>query len=147
MSTRVMMTMALAATLALAACGGGGGDQQQAADEPGTDRYTVRGQVVRLPQETGDTAMYIRHAEIPDYKNEDGEVVGMMAMTMPFPVGEGVSIEGLAPGDPVEFTFTVRYKPTGRYEIVAIEELPAGTDVDGDGHEGHDHGDGHDHSH
>jgi Cu/Ag efflux protein CusF len=142
-----LLTIALIATLA--ACGGNdeSATTEQAAasaDPPGTDRYTVQGEVAKLPAETGDTSLYIRHAAIPDYKNENGEVVGMSTMTMPFPVAEGVSIEGLDPGDPVEFTFTMRWKPQGHYEIVEITELPAGTEIDFDA--GGDAG-GHEHPH
>jgi len=160
--TRGVLTLMLLGVLGLVAagCGGGGGEdgQSEAAGEAvataggedgGVDRYTVRGVISKLPTiDSPDPSVYIRHAPIPGYKNEDGEVVGMAAMTMPFPVAEGVSTEGLQVGDPVEFTFTMRWKPTGHYEIVAIDELPAGTEIDFDapmhGHDGHDH-DGHDH--
>lgn len=154
MRTRGLVTLMLLGVV-LAGCGGGGDDEQAGDPADAGDRYTVRGVVTKLPAESGgDKSMYIRHAPIPDYKNEHGEVVGMQTMTMPFPVGEGVSLEGVTPGDPVEFTFTVQWKPVGRYEIVSIEKLPAGTEIDfdgggHDGHDGHDHGhddhDGHDH--
>lgn len=136
--------------LAVAGCGGGGDEDEAAGsqDVATTDRYTVRGTVNKLPAaEGGDKNMYIRHAAIPDYKNEAGEAVGMMAMTMPFPVAEGVSLAGLEEGDPVEFTFTMRWKPTGHYEIVEITELPAGTEIDFDGTGMGEHDHQHDHPH
>jgi hypothetical protein len=170
------VTLLLLLGLALAGCGGGeGGDAgQQAAETPGEDQelaaagvehYTVRGIVSRLPDpdatdKTRRENMLIRHAPIPDYKNASGEVVGMAAMTMPFPVADGVSLAGLEKGDPVEFTFSMRWEPTGHYEIIEITELPAGTEIDfdtpmdhGHDHEGHDHDHGdhdhgdHDHDH
>ncbi len=95
------------------------------------DVYTVRGVVERLPQAGGtDDGLYIHHAAIPGFRDEHGKVVGMMSITMPFPVAVGVSLAGIAPGDAVEFTFAVARKhPTG-YEVVRIRKLPAGTAVD-----------------
>jgi hypothetical protein len=157
--------MVLALVLWLGGCGGGeeqaaqGEQGDQAAmsgmeETGGVDRYTVLGTISKLPDADGpDKSLYVRHAPIPDYKNADGEVVGMAAMTMPFPVAEGVSLEGVEVGDPVEFTFTMRWKPTGKYEIVELTELPAGTEINFetpmmDEHHGHDHDhSGHDHDH
>jgi Copper binding periplasmic protein CusF len=95
------------------------------------DVYTVRGVVERLPQAGGpDSGLYIHHAAIPNFRDGHGRVVGMMSMTMPFPVAAGVSLAGIAPGDAVEFTFAVEWKhPTG-YEVIRIRKLPAGTAVD-----------------
>jgi hypothetical protein len=54
-------------------------------------------------------------------------------MTMPFPnIAEGVSLDGMDPGDKVSFSFEVRYE-NGRmrsYEVVGWEELPAETELD-----------------
>jgi Cu/Ag efflux protein CusF len=138
MMMRGIMTLMLFGllSLAVAGCGGEGGNDEAASSEAAaaaTERYTVLGTVSKLPDVSGDTNLYLRHAAIPDYKNEAGEAVGMKAMTMPFPLADGVSIEGLQEGDPVEFTFTMRWKPTGHYEIVKIVELPAGTEIDFDG--------------
>jgi Cu/Ag efflux protein CusF len=117
---------ALLAVLALAAwisCGGEKGDVR-----PDTDMYTVRGIVEKLPAAEGpDKSLYIHHAAIADFRDENGKTVGMMAMTMPFPVGDGVSLDGIEPGDPVEFTFSVRWRPETGYKVTAIHELPAGT--------------------
>ncbi|VAX40290.1 hypothetical protein MNBD_PLANCTO03-1877, partial [hydrothermal vent metagenome] len=57
-------------------------------------------------------------------------VKGMMSMTMGFPIAEGVSLEGIAPGDIVEFTFVTTWGeqyPT--YEVTAITKLPADTEL------------------
>ncbi len=101
------------------------------APPPPADVYTVRGVVERLPQAGGpDSALYIHHAAIPSFRDEHGEVVGMMSMTMPFPVAAGVSLAGIAPGDAVEFTFTVAWKQPAGYQVSRIEKLPPGTVVD-----------------
>jgi Cu/Ag efflux protein CusF len=112
----------------LAACGDGG-KSQPAGRAP--DVYHARGVVEQLPQAEGPyKALYIRHAAIPDYRDDTGAVVGMGSMTMPFPLAKGVAIDGLAPGDPVEFTFVVTWQPKSGYEVSEIRELPAGTVVD-----------------
>ena len=91
--------------------------------------YTVRGQVVSLP--TANDDLMVHHEAIPEYRSAAG--VGMDVMTMPFPLGEGVSLEGVEPGDKVSITFSVDYKvgwsPIG-YRVIAIEELPADTELD-----------------
>jgi Cu/Ag efflux protein CusF len=100
---------------------------------PAGDTYTVRGVVERLPRADGpDRDIYIHHAPIPGFRDERGRVVGMMSMTMPFPVASGVSLAGIRPGDPVEFTFTVSWKRPVGYQLTRIEKLPAGTVVDFD---------------
>ena len=95
------------------------------------DVYTVRGVVEKLPQAEGpDRDLYIHHAPIPNFRDEHGKVVGMRSMTMPFPVADGVSLAGIAPGDPVEFTFAVSWKQPAGYQVMRIHKLPAGTVVD-----------------
>lgn len=101
------------------------------APTPAADVYTVRGIVARLPQANGpDRDLYVHHAPISNFRDEHGKVVGMMSMTMPLPVVAGVSLAGIAPGDPVEFTFTVSWKKPAGYQIVRIQKLPPGTVVD-----------------
>ena len=95
------------------------------------DVYIVRGLVERLPQVDGpDKALYVHHAAIPGFRDEHGKVVGMMSMTMPFPVAPGVSLEGIAPGHPVQFTLAVAWKGHPGYRIIKIRKLPAGTVID-----------------
>ena len=95
------------------------------------DVYTVRGVVEKLPQAGGpDRELFIRHAPIPDFRDEHGKVVGMGSMTMPFPVADGVPLAGIAPGDPVEFAFAIRWKQPAGYQVIRIRKLPSGTVVD-----------------
>jgi Cu/Ag efflux protein CusF len=93
-------------------------------------RYTVRGEVVRLP-DAGAPApeLSIRHEAIPDFEDRAGAVVGMGAMVMPFRVKRGVSLDGLAPGDRIRFRFAVDWS-ANRIEIESIEELPRETALD-----------------
>ncbi|MEL6328398.1 MAG: copper-binding protein [Planctomycetota bacterium] len=95
-------------------------------------QYAVKGRVTTVPVE-GRPALdlMIHHQEIPEFVGKDGEIVGMGEMTMPFPrQAPGVSIASLEPGDPVEFTFRVRWSegvPT--YWISEIETLPEDADL------------------
>jgi Cu/Ag efflux protein CusF len=154
---RCAPTLALAtASLLLAACGGGTSEAPapaetataEAAAAPGADVYEVRGEVTQLPNPDNPSAqLMVQHEPIPDFKNSKGEMVGMNAMEMPFPVGEGVSLDGIAVGDKVILTFEVQFQPSTRYEVTAIEKLPADTTLDfGDDHD-HDHDHSHDHDH
>lgn len=124
----------LALPFGLAACGGGSESPPEAeAPEGDVARYTVRGEVVQLPAPDSPAAqLHIRHEAIPDFR-AGGEVVGMDSMTMPFPVGEGVSLEGLSTGDKIEFTFETRYAPDTQlvegFRIVRITPLPAETEL------------------
>jgi hypothetical protein len=128
--TRRHRAVAAACALAVVSASGMAGCRGKAATPRG-DVYTVRGIVERLPQTSGpDRELYIHHAAIPGFRDERGKVVGMMSMTMPFPVASGVSLEGIVPGDPVEFTFTVAWQGNAGYRIVELHELPAGTEVE-----------------
>ena len=87
--------------------------------------YTVRGKIESLPGASGDLAL--QHEPIPGFKDKDGKVSGMGTMTMPFPLAKGVSVDGLAVGDVVEFEFSVWWQPRVSYEVTRITKLPAGT--------------------
>lgn len=78
------------------------------AAEAEVESWTTRGDVRAID---GDR-LTIAHENIPDY---------MPAMTMPFFVGEGVSIEGIAVGDRV--SFRMHREAGGRHVIDAIEKL------------------------
>lgn len=109
-------------------------DEEQIRSELQTDiwqtaSYTVRGQVVSLP--TADDDLMVHHEAIPEYRKPGG--TGMKTMTMPFPLGEEISLEGIEPGDKVSITFTVDYEEGWSpiaYRVTAIEELPADTELD-----------------
>ncbi|QKK07267.1 MAG: copper-binding protein [Planctomycetota bacterium] len=102
--------------------------------------YTVRGQIVSVPSADKPLAdLEIHHEAIPDFKNREGVVFenpttgvrGMKSMTMAFPVGEGVSLEGIEVGDLVTFTFvTVWGENYPEYRVTEITELPAETELE-----------------
>ena len=117
------------------------GCSDPAAPEPTTptfaEVYTTRGIVERLPdpQRVGSD-LHIQHEQIPEFVGRDGQVVGMRSMTMPFPtLAPDVSLDGLAVGDKVRFTFGVTWSQgtTGRvptWTVTHIEELPPDTELD-----------------
>jgi hypothetical protein len=122
MTPRALALSALALAAVLACREGSGGS----AAPPGPRRYTVRGEVVTLPGAGPARQIAIRHEAIPDLVDRDGKVVGMGAMVMPFELAPGVSLDGIAEGDPVEMVLAVDWAaPSLRIE--KLTELPAGT--------------------
>ena len=91
------------------------------AGAPQAHRYTVRGEVVRLPApERRDPELYVRHEAIEGFVDREGKAVGMAAMVMPFRLEPPDLARGLAVGDKVEIGFAVDWSgPTFRVERVA----------------------------
>ena len=81
---------------------------------------------------TPSSQLVIEHEPINDFENPDGSR-GMATMSMPFMVGAGVSLAGLAVGDGVEFDLAVWYGADGKtiesYAVTRIKKLPAGTEL------------------
>ncbi len=92
-------------------------------------RYTVRGEIVRISAAGEGKEISIRHEAIPDFRDRTGAVVGMMAMVMPFPVKKGLSLDGLSPGDKVRFRFAMDFA-AAKAEVESIERLPPETVLD-----------------
>jgi Cu/Ag efflux protein CusF len=82
--------------------------------------YTVNGVIRQLPEAPGNELM-IEHEAIADFVNAAGDTVGMHAMTMGFPVDEGVDLEGFAPGDSIRFRFEVRWGGTPPLRLVSLQ--------------------------
>jgi hypothetical protein len=94
---------------------------------PAEATYTIRGRVSALPNPP-KTALVIHHEEIPDFADAEGNIIGMEEMEMQFPfLAAGVSLEGVAVGDPVEAVMEMRYKGQPRFLITRITKLPADT--------------------
>jgi Cu/Ag efflux protein CusF len=95
---------------------------------PAEHTYTVRGEVVELPQADNPmTGFRVKHEPIREYKDREGKVVGMGTMTMSFTPGPGVSLEGIEKGDKVELVWEMWYRPRMRERVVSVKELPAET--------------------
>jgi len=129
-----LLGLAACVAVVLLAVACAGGPAGEANGEPGSDtaaHYEVRGQVTAVPT-AGDplSNLVIRHEAIDDFATRDGEVVGMSSMSMPFPLADGVSLDGIAPGDKVRFTLEVDWDGDPAYQITRIEPLPADTEIE-----------------
>ena len=94
--------------------------------------YTVRGEVVELPSPGAAGSQFqVHHEAIPGFVDQHGEVVGMSSMTMPFPLGDGLQLDGLELGDKVELDFVVDWSPGRRgWSATRVSELPPDTQLD-----------------
>src|ERR1043165_7939415 len=100
-----------------------------AAAAPAEHVYVVRGKIADLPKpEKPGSSRQIQHEAISDFVGQKGPAP-MKSMTMPFPVAKGVSLDGLAIGDIVEFTFEVRWNSQPHSQITKIVKLPADTQL------------------
>lgn len=110
----------------LAACG------SREAPESGSrttgHMYTIRGQVTQLPDPASPgSGLYLQHEAVDDFVDREGKTVGMDPMNMPFPVAAGVSLEGIAPADVVEFDLHVDWQADSPVAITRIRKLPPET--------------------
>jgi len=123
--TAIAVTAITVATVG--ACGGG--EPGIGAGTGATARtYQVRGVLIALPDPaTGAGQLRVRHEAIPDLVGASGEVEGMPAMTMPFPVAEALDLAGFAAGDAVRLDLRIDWDAARPVEVTAIEKLPAGT--------------------
>ena len=112
------------AVIILAAATGCG---PKAGTETGGHDYTVRGQVTRPPDASG---LHIYHEAIDDFVGRSGKVEGMDTMLMPFPVAQGVPLEGIQANDKVEVKLHVDWASENPVEIREIRELPPGTKLE-----------------
>jgi len=88
-------------------------------------RYTVRAEIVQMPKRPGGY-LTIRHEAVDDFVDVTGDLVGMNAMVMGFPVAKDASVDGLKVGDKIEATLVVDWT-RGFGELARIKKLPAET--------------------
>ena len=111
--------------LVLAACG--------TPEEPPApaDSYQTRGLVRQLPSpDRPGSELYVHHEAIPDFKDAEGNVVGMESMAMPFPVADPAMLADLAAGDKIDFTFEMRWEGDKPLTITRLAKLPPETVLD-----------------
>ena len=86
--------------------------------------YQIEGVVKGLPKEGGTTReILIKHEEIPDYRDRDGQIVGMHAMTMPFYLDSSISLSGISVGDKVKMTLKQQLEPRFSEQVSSIEKV------------------------
>jgi len=84
--------------------------------------YTVKGIIKGMPGDgLASNELLVKHQPIPDYRDDTGAIVGMMAMTMPFFLAEGVSLQGIKAGDAVELKVEQHLKPKFTEEVTSIK--------------------------
>lgn len=114
---------ALSALLPLLAAGCSG-----KAEEARGNTYTVRALVENLPNQ--GSGLYLTHEAIDNWVGRSGKIVGMSTMTMPFPMAEDVSLEGIEPGDKIEVQLHVDWEADLPIRITGLRELPRDTELD-----------------
>lgn len=118
--------LALVGALALTACGPHRETRESTAETGRT--YKVRGQVTQLPDPGNPgSGLYLQHEAVDTFVDREGKTVGMDPMNMPFPVADGVSLEGIAPADYVEFDLYVDWQADSPVAITRIRKLPPDT--------------------
>jgi Cu/Ag efflux protein CusF len=96
---------------------------------PADATYTVRGMIRELPPQGTRDDVLIHHEAMEDFKDRDGDNVGMKAMVMPFTPARGLPLEELSKGDRVQFTFEVRWGGDPMMRLTHVEKLPEGTQL------------------
>jgi Cu/Ag efflux protein CusF len=87
--------------------------------------FSVKGVVKALPGKgLAANEILVRHEPIPEYRDESGSVVGMMAMTMPFYLDDLALIKDISVGDPIEMVVEQRIKPRYIDKVVSLTKLP-----------------------
>lgn len=85
--------------------------------------YTVKGIIKGMPGEgRAGNEILVKHQPIPGYRDETGAITGMMAMTMPFYVSEGVSLTTFKAGDAVELKIEQHLAPKFSELVVEIKK-------------------------
>ena len=128
--SQLVSRRAATAALALASAFAGPGRAwatPEAEQERPVRRYTIRAEVVRLPERPGGEVV-LRHEAVDDFTDMDGAVVGMDSMTMPFPVARGAWPEGVKVGDKLEALLVVDWEE-GFQVLERITRLPTGTEL------------------
>lgn len=104
------------------------GDEEPTSE---THVYAVRGLIQELPDPQDPlSGLYIRHEAIDDWVGMDGEIQPMDSMTMPFPVADDVTFEGLEIGDKVTFTLEVNYDADPAVQVTEVTRLPEDTELE-----------------
>ncbi len=98
---------------------------------PVLDRYEVRGVIAQPPHEgASGPELSLLHEAIPDFRNAEGETVGMDAMMMRFGLDPDLKLPALQAGAKVRVQFSVGWNRSPRLEIDKLEVLDPGTPLE-----------------
>jgi Cu/Ag efflux protein CusF len=87
--------------------------------------YTVKGVIKGMPGNgLASNEILVKHEAIPGYRDDNGTIVGMMAMTMPFYLAEGLSLGGIKEGDTIEMKVEQHLRPKFTEEVTSITKVP-----------------------
>ena len=129
MSRAIRIIAMLGAIIAVGCSNGQRNDTPEEAESDARE-YVIRGEVISVPQEGKPGMQFIvKHEPIDNYRDAGGRIVGMDTMGMPFTPGEGVSLEGIMPGDKIEMRWVMRWKPKVKEYVESIQKLPAETQL------------------
>lgn len=113
------LSLALAVALFIAACRGNPPALQE-------HSYTVAAEIIRISAPNAPRReILLQHEAVPEFVDQNGNRVGMAAMTMPFPVAASVNLPDFQPTDKVRATFVVRFQGSPPYEVTRLERDPA----------------------
>ena len=102
------------------------GCTEAVAENPPT--YQVRGIIQNIVELTDYPAgLVIAHESVDNFRDRDGNVVGMEAMIMNFTLSKDLSAEALSVGDEILFTFQVNWTTGPRLLITNINKKSSPT--------------------
>lgn len=109
----------------------GGCSESEPPPPPAPQTYVVRGVVVQMPDPADPaTAFRVAHEAIEDFQDGEGRVVGMDAMTMDFPLADGVRLRRISVGNKVELTLRVDWSGPKPMEVTRVRQLLAETELE-----------------
>ena len=86
--------------------------------------FTVKGIIKGMPGDgRAANEILVKHGPIPDYRDDTGAVIGMMGMTMPFYLAEGVSLKDFKAGDSVELQVEQHLKPAFSEFVTGLKRV------------------------
>lgn len=91
------------------------------------ESYDVRGQFITLSPGKSPATILFHHENMPEFKNDNGEKVGMMSMQMPFAVEKSRLIDGIKAGDKAELHVEVRIGKSPKLWVSGVKKLPEDT--------------------
>jgi Cu/Ag efflux protein CusF len=101
--------------------------KSSASQQGTTYTYHLRGIIKGLPQPGQlPQSLTIKVGPIAHWVGLSGKVEPMMAMTMPYQLAHGVTLNGITTGDKVAFTYQVNWT-ADRMVITQIKPLPTNT--------------------